>query len=131
MGFLTRDQILQVQDIVTEDVPVPEWGGTVRVRGLSGHERDAFEAGIVQPSGRTIRYTLENLRARLVALSVVDESGARLFSAADVVALGRKSAAALERVYNVAQRLAGLSNQDVEELAKNSESGPSDDSGSA
>ena len=48
MTYLSRDTILQREDIKTEDVEVPEWGGTVRVRGMSGVERDAFEAGLIQ-----------------------------------------------------------------------------------
>ena len=130
MTYLTRDDILNANDLQREPVPVPEWGGTVLVRALSGTERDAFEAGIVHPNGRRMTYTLDKLRARLVALSIVDEAGVRLFSDKDVVVLGRKSAAALDRVYNVAQRLSGLSAEDVDELVKNSASGPNDDSGS-
>ena len=42
MTYLSRDAILQREDIKTEDVEVPEWGGTVRVRGMSGVQRDAF-----------------------------------------------------------------------------------------
>ena len=130
MDLLTRDAILNAQDLARERVEVPEWGGAVLVRALTGRERDAYEAGIVHPDGRKMRYTLTNMRARLVSLSVIDEAGTRLFSDSDVELLGRKSAAALERVFEAAQRLSGLSAQDVDELVKNSESGPSDDSGS-
>jgi len=40
--LLTRDEILKAEDIQYETVPVPEWapGGTVRVKTLSGEERD-------------------------------------------------------------------------------------------
>ena len=48
MTYLSRDTILQREDIVTEDVEVPEWSGTVRVRGMSGVERDAFEASLIE-----------------------------------------------------------------------------------
>ena len=42
-----------------------------------------------------------------------------LFYPSDVERLGETSAAALERVFSVGRRLAGMSDQDVEELAKN------------
>lgn len=126
--LLTRDAILNVLDLQTEDVEVPEWGGMVRVRGLTGSERDAFEQSIMEQRGRDVALNLRNIRAKLVALSVVDEQGNRVFSDADVKALGQKSAMALQRVFEVAQRLSGLRNEDVEELAKNSENGRSDDS---
>lgn len=126
MGLLGRDAILQVVDVETVDVQVPEWGGAVRVRGLSGADRDRFEASIVEQRGRKMRTNLQNVRARLVALSVIDEQGQRLFADSDVRALGEKSAAALERVFSVAQRLSGLSDGDVEELAENFPGGQSD-----
>lgn len=133
MDFLSKDEILQAQDVLREEVAVPEWGGKVLVRGLTGAERDAFESTVVmsQNGRRTVRYNLANFRARLIAMTVIDpDSGARLFDDSDVLALGQKSAAALQRVFEVAQRLSGLSEQDVEDLTKNSESGPNGASGS-
>ena len=111
-----------------ELVEVPEWGGAVYVRALTGAERDQFEASIVEQRGRDVRMNMRNIRAKLVALTVVDEDGQRIFTDDDVAALGGKSAAALDRLFAVAQRLSGLSMEDVEELAKNSESGQSADS---
>ena len=132
MTLLTRDAILGAHDLPSEDVSVPEWGGTVRVRALTGAERDAFEASMVQVrSDGTRQFRLENIRARLVALTIVDENGERLFSDADVKALGAKSAAALERVGSVAQRLSALTDEDVEELAEGLGAGPSAPSTSA
>jgi hypothetical protein len=126
--LLTREAILNAPDLQVEDVDVPEWGGKVRVRGLTGAERDAFEQSIMEQRGRDMSLNLRNIRAKLVALSVVDEQNNRVFSDADVKALGQKSAVALQRVFEVAQRLSGLRNEDVEELAKNSENGQSGDS---
>lgn len=132
MAFLTRDQILTADDIQREVVSTPEWGGDVMVQGLNGTERDQFEAGVVEQragKGNKARLNLHNIRAKLVARTVVDpETGQRLFSDADIVALGKKSAVALNRVFEVAQRLSGLKDEDIEELAKNSENGQSEDS---
>jgi hypothetical protein len=119
MPYLTREQILNANDLPAEDVEVPEWGGVVRVRALTGAERDAFEAAIIKVRGKRVDFHLENARALLVAMSVVDEDGNRLFSDEDVKALGRKSAAALDRVASVAMRLSGLTQEDLEELTKN------------
>ncbi len=129
--YLTKDQILQAQDIMFEDVPVPEWGGTVRVVTLTGNERDAIEASMIVGKGKNKDVSLANLRAKVVARSVVDEEGKRIFEDEDIAALGRKSAAALNRVYEVAQRLSGITQEDVDELTKNSEAAQSDDSGSS
>lgn len=127
--YLSKDAILQAHDVLIEDVEVPEWGGTVRVRGLSGLERDALEESTIEGRGKNRRVSLMNFRAKLVVRSVVDESGRRVFDDADVAALGRKSAAALNRVVEVAQRLAGITEEDVEELTQDFESAPTSDSG--
>lgn len=129
--LLSRAAILAAPDLPTQDVAVPEWGGAVRIRGLTGAERDAFEAAIAQRKGKDVRMNLQNVRARLVAMSAVDESGARLFSDGDVAALGEKSAVALERVFTAAMRLSGLTPDDVKDLTENLEPGQSEDSTSA
>ena len=125
--MLTRDQILKAKDLTKEKVEVPEWGGFVYVRVMTGRERDSFEQGLLLGKGKV---NLENVRARLCALTVVDETGARLFKDKDVTELGNKSAAALDRVYEVAQRLNRISGEDVEELEKNSGKIRSEDSAS-
>ncbi len=122
---LTRDLILEANDLKREQVEIPEWGGTVYVRGLTGAERDAFEASINADGGQG---KIQNVRARLVAFTVVDENGNRIFSDADAGILGRKSANALNRVFEVALRLNGIGNKEVEALAKNSNPEPSGDS---
>jgi len=126
--ILTRDAILQAEDLPRELVEVPEWGGCVYVRTLTGTERDAFEASVVEQRGKSTKMNLRNIRAKLVALTVVDEEGNRIFSDADVGQLGKKSAVVLDRLFEVAQRLSGLKDEDVEELAKNSEDDLSEDS---
>ena len=42
--FLNREAILAAEDLPRELVEVPEWGGAVYVRALTGAERDQFEA---------------------------------------------------------------------------------------
>ncbi|MDP9301843.1 MAG: hypothetical protein M3P43_13275 [Actinomycetota bacterium] len=119
--FLTREDILAVSDITTEILEVEDWGGAVRIRGLTGNERDNYEQSIITMRGNKVLPKFVGARARLVARSVVDESGKLLFSEDDVAALGRKSAAALERVYAAARKLSGLTEEDVEELLGNSD----------
>ncbi|WP_116048780.1 hypothetical protein [Amycolatopsis palatopharyngis] len=131
MSLLSRDQILEAKDITSEDVDVPEWGGTVRVMALSGWERDKFEAAMVAGKGKNRTVTMDNVRAKMAAASIVNEDGQRLFSESDVRELGKKSAAALQKVFKTAQRLSGLTDDDAEELAGNSEAGVSASSTSA
>ena len=128
MTLLSKSAILAADDLKTEDVEVPEWGGIVRVRAFSGRERDAFEASLVRGDDKDRKVDLTNMRARLVALTVIDEFGQKLFTHDDVDLLGAKSGAALDRVFAVAQKLNGLSASDVEDLTKNSSGAPSADS---
>jgi hypothetical protein len=51
MSILAKDFILQASDIATEEVAIPEWGGTVKVRGLSGAERNECEQSVVDADG--------------------------------------------------------------------------------
>lgn len=114
-AILTRDQILSVDDLKKERVSVPEWGGDVFVRSLTGTERDRFEDHCSKAQGKSC----EGIMALLVALTVVDEHGQRLFTEADIAALGQKSARALGILYETAGRLNAISGKDVEDLAKN------------
>ena len=126
--LLSADQILAADDRKYEDVPVPEWGGTVRLRSLSGAERDEFENGLQQQVGNKQVVNARNARAKLIALCAVDEQGQLLFSKAQVIKLGSKSSLALQRLYDVACRMNGFTEEDMKELTENfgeGQSGPS------
>jgi hypothetical protein len=114
--LLTRDAILGADDLKTEEVTVPEWGGKVRIRSLTGAERDRFELSVADGKKRS----RENLRARLLALVCVDKEGERIFSQADVEKLGAKNSAPLSRLFDRALRLSAITPADVEELEGNS-----------
>jgi hypothetical protein len=123
-AYLDRDAILKASALKTEDVSVPEWGGSVLVRELRGRERDEWEASLtVQRGGQMVPDTA-NMRAKLAARTIVGEDGEPLFTQQDVAALGELSAGALDRVFDVAARLSGLNQNALEELAKNSEAAP-------
>ena len=130
MALLTKEAILAAQDIRYEEVSVPAWGGSVRVRSMSGADRDDWEQWLVAERGKNESANLRNLRARMIATSVVDESGNRLFTETDIPALGAKSATSLQRIYDVATRLNAIGDAEVAELVKPSAPAPGADSGS-
>lgn len=123
---LSRDGILGAADIKTEKVPVPEWGGEVIIRGLTGEELDNFQGSVRQfrPSldGKGMEAVLvqDNMRAKLLVKCIVDEAGERLFTDQDASALGAKNGAVIDRLYDVASALSGLSEAEKEELEGNS-----------
>ncbi len=137
--LLTADDILQADDLPRERLELPEWGGHLYIRTMTGVERDAWEASMVRTrprrvNGRNIEETetdLRNARAKLVSRVACDDKGEAIFSSHQVDVLGKKSASALDRCFDIAKRLNHLTNDDVEELVKNSEGGQSGSSGFA
>jgi hypothetical protein len=132
-AMLSRAAILAAVDTASEDVAVPEWGGVVRVRGLTASERDQWEASLNRVEFRNGKARVlpdrGTIRARLVSYVVVDpDSGGRLFSEGDVGALAKKAAAPISRIYDVACRLSGITAADQEELEGNSDATAADGS---
>ena len=117
---LSRDEILAT-GLPTETVDVPEWGGKVISRGLSASQLDDYQQGMVEtgPNGKSRTKTkLDNVRAGLVVLCAVDEKGELIFKPSDAKALGEKDAAVIDRLWDVARKLCGMSTEDEERLAE-------------
>jgi hypothetical protein len=129
MGLLGRDEILTHTDLPFEDVYVPEWSGSVRVRGLSGKDRDAYEAStVIMRTGKGGRLEqgrdLDNLRAKLIVRCLVDDNGDRLFHDGEYDTVGALSGAILARLWDTASKLSGLGDEDLEELVRDFGSTP-------
>lgn len=138
MGYLKREEILKADDLETRDVDVPEWAlddgtCTVRVKALSGYQRDRYQASLLQfqKNGHRGKPELGNMTAKLVALAVVDEDGSPMFTELDVRNLGLKSSAALDRVADIAAEISGLVDDALEEATENLDETPNGDSGSS
>lgn len=132
-NYLSRDEIFGMDDIPCEDVTIPEWGGrVVCVCGLTAAAKNLYQQSIVDMKGMARKLRLDNSTAKLVSLTVVNNRTERklLFTERDVERLGTKSAAALERILEAANRLSGMTAKEVEELVKNSEPSQSDASSS-
>lgn len=126
MPLLTRDDILRADDLPRERVAVPEWGNAeVIVRALTAAERDVYNSALFQVRTKTrgkdpeVVYNPQNATARLVAMALVDEQGARLFKDSEAETLARKNARALERIAAVARRLSGIDEESQVELEGN------------
>lgn len=138
---LTAKDILNASDIEIELVEVPEWGGSVWVKGMTGAERDKYEADMFPISvrersdrekkfGESKPLNLTDLRAKLCSMTICNEKGVRLFTEKDIKALTKKSAAGLQRVFVVAQRLSGITDEDIKEMAEGLEERPFEGSAS-
>jgi hypothetical protein len=115
---MSRDEILGLEDIKTEPVTVPEWNNkVVLIKGMSGTERDAFEAANRDANGQQ---NLRNFRARFLVRCIVNENGTRVFADQDAAALGKKSSGALSRLFDAANDLNGTSDDAQEATEGNS-----------
>lgn len=118
--ILSKADILSANDLIREEVDVPEWGGTVIVRAFTADAKDAMEFKLYQMSQKLG----VGVRAAYVGLALVDDNGQRLFEDDEIPMLGTKFAGAVDRVFEVVSRLNRISERDVKELEKNSAAAP-------
>ncbi|XBQ15800.1 MAG: hypothetical protein ABL308_12685 [Oceanicaulis sp.] len=90
-ALLSAAEILAAEDLKTEDVDVPEWGGAIRLREWSGVDMLAYETEAEQADG-------SRALAVAISMSAIDEAGSRLFTADDVEALAKKNGKVLIRL---------------------------------
>ncbi|MGF6976356.1 hypothetical protein QFZ94_004806 [Paraburkholderia sp. JPY465] len=112
--MLTKDQLLAQLKTRTEEVSVPGLDGTLRIRAMSGYDRDAFQK-VLQAEGITDSAYF----GALIATCVVNDDGSPMFSESEVETL-RGSHAELVRAIGLAcQRVNGLGKAAEETAAKN------------
>lgn len=125
------DDIFATEDLETKPVPVPEWGRTVLVKGLTGTERDAWEASLRVRVGDKYVPDSKNMRAKLVGRALVKPDGTRLFRDEQIPQLGTKSAKVLDRLYDIVTEMSGIGEKAEQDAEGNSEVGLSDGSTSS
>jgi hypothetical protein len=121
---LNKAAILAAGDTKVTKEHVPEWGGDVYIKTISGSERDRFEDGYNEQKMR-------NFRTRFLVLSICDEKGDRLFTDAEVEELSKKSSLVINRLFEKAWALNAFTNEAIDELGNDSTVVPSDGSISA
>lgn len=119
MTLIDRERLLKPVPVPTEDVPVPELGdgATVRLRGMTAGQRTRFEQQFVSNTGK--QRNTQTIRERLLIQCVIGADDQPMLTPDDIVAIGQQSSVVIERLVNVAMRLCGMSNNDVESLAGN------------
>lgn len=113
--LLTKEQAAQRPPLPHEDIDVPEFGGSMRLRAWTGAEYDEFGKAIKDVTYDGAMY------AAAVAVSAVGEDGEKLFDVnADVERIsGMFLKTTLERAYDVIRRTNKLGKEGVEGAAKN------------
>jgi len=125
-----RDQVINASDSRTETVVVPEWGDAkIEVRAFTIAEQVKFYATVTTGRGSDTKIDRGRFAVQLVLQTAYDpDTGSRLFEAADADMLSKKSAKAVGRVFDVAARLSGLSDDAVGEAEAALKGTASDDS---
>jgi len=114
--MISKNDIFKSVDTTIEEVKVPEWGGSIFIKTLSGTDRDLFEGACAKASENN---NFKNIRAKLLVFSIVNEKGDKLFEEKDADKLGKKSSRVLDRLFTIAQKISGISKDDREEMEKN------------
>ncbi|MFH0980647.1 MAG: hypothetical protein V2A79_03800 [Planctomycetota bacterium] len=114
--YLTVEQIAAAVDLPEEDVPVPEWGGTIRVRGLTKGEQQQIrrEARI---DGEIDTQLVELLMVQYGCVEPRLDGGA-------VELLRSKSAVAVERLIQAIARANVATPEVFEETKRRFRKGP-------
>jgi hypothetical protein len=109
--------------LLTKEIDVPEWQMSIRIKELTGNERGRYEKSIMSIDRKTgnVVPELTHARARLVSMSLVDEHGKRMFDDTEesLLTLGGLPSKGLDRIYEAAQELSGLSDVDADEAVEN------------
>ena len=136
MAFLNKEDILQAEDLHAEKILVPEWPkdgqpGELYLRTLSGLEKEEWQKETTvtkQYHDRTGELHVETtiirelFRAKLLSRVMVNQDGERLFvNHDDLIGLSGKSAAVIERLFDKALEMNGMTKKEVDEIEKNSE----------
>lgn len=124
MEFFTKEEIAAAASSAVmpcEPVTITLGGVTksVWVQGMSGSSRDGWEKSLVVGRGKRREVDTANVRAKLAVRCLVDKpGGTRLFTDAEASLIGSLPASVLNPIFEKAQRLSGVSDEDVEELGK-------------
>lgn len=110
--MLDRDSILKATDLKTVDVNVPEWGGVLRLQTMTGLARQEYYRTTAGKDG-----TPKNVMESLIVACAVDEDGKQIFTSGDIAELSKKSSIALNRVFEKAAELNGLTQKAVDDIA--------------
>lgn len=116
MKILTAEDIWAAKDIEERTVPVPQWGGAVRIRTLSQKQSAELrrKATRINPATKQSELDNEALEELLFIEGVVEPK----FSITDYGRLGDKSMAAMTLVLKAIMDASGFSSESVNEATK-------------
>lgn len=114
LKFLSLEDILTVQDREFVIEEVPEWGGSVKVRGMDTTTRTRYEAKMYKLTKNN--KNLEDkewqlMKIGVLAVCIYGENEQLLFDPSNQAQwelLGRKSPVVIDRLFELCMQLSGL-----------------------
>ena len=113
MGYLSRDSIFAAV-FKTDEVDVPEWGGTVLVREMTAAEVDEVSSGMIDGT-KVDTSKVQGRMPKIVSWCVIDAEQKPVFKRGDVERLAKLAFNPIIRVATRALELSGLVEEDEEE----------------
>jgi hypothetical protein len=86
--MLSKEEILSITDKATKEIEIPEWNGSVYVKGMTFEDQD-----YISSLGED-----NNQNQKLLIKFVCDADGNPLFTEEDIPALKKKSVQAFKRI---------------------------------
>lgn len=126
---LTREALVQraaeyrkTPTVKRVELPWVAPGAYAFVRGLSASERDAFEGSLTvyDPVHQRDRVSTDNVRAKFLVRVLCHENGTRYFADHEIDHIQHLDAKTADALYAAAKDLSGITQADVESMAKNS-----------
>ena len=129
--MLTATEIVQAKDKATKVVEVPEWGGSVALRKLSGEERDFFDSEVSKRVKKDGTVDLQGARTFLLTMVLVDEAGKAIFNTEEEkLSLNGKASDVIHRLFRIAQSMNGIGEEAEKAIEGNSDGVRKDNGGS-
>lgn len=122
-GLLGRDALLKITRKPREprrvDLPWLGEDAHVYVMPMTSREKDAFEKSLVKGKGKKRIVTEDNIRARIMVRCIVNQDGSRVLTDNDVNDMGNLDGQSADAIFLIAATESGITDEDVEEFAKN------------
>lgn len=121
--YATRDALLKRHVRRYRDCQLPD-GAIVRLQSITERERSEWESHIKIRRGQVTRESMQMMRARLIVLCLVDDAGQQILQPGDAAQILDWDSALSNALFEQCQEHCGISEADVEGLAKNCETTP-------
>jgi hypothetical protein len=114
------DDILALDDRRMESVVVPEWGGAeIYVREMGATERAAYEGRLIEDKDLPLEQRMVRVKVLIAILCACDAGGARLWTLEQYDAVAAKNGEALNRIFDLANKVNRVTDAAIEEDAGN------------